>query len=122
MLSDLVGIEFDWFATDSDGNLALFATAGEGFLPESVADYHADHSSLSDSLPAPRTGTPEVWKDYAALGLYVFDWALPSGPYEMRASPSCAVNHELKARIMAIPQLPMLNGSFSDHHEVARWQ
>lgn len=122
MQPDPIGMEFDWFAADSDGDLALFATAGEGFLPESIAEHHADHASLSDSLPAPRTGTPEVWKDYAALGLYVFDWALPGGPYVMRASPSCAVSHGLKARIMAIRQLPRLNGSFSDHETVERWQ
>lgn len=113
MLPDLCGIEFDWFAADNDGNLALFVTAGEGFFSGAVAEHHADHTALSDSLPAPRTGTQDVWKDYAALGLYVFDWALPGGPYEKRASPSCTVSHDLKARIMAIPELPKLAASFS---------
>jgi len=122
MLPDLNGIEFDWFAADRDGNLALFATAGEGFFPRSVAEHHADHSSLSDSLNAPRSGTPEVWKDYADLGLYVFDWALPGGPYEKRESPNGAVSHELKVKIMALPELPKLNGLFSGHKKLERWQ
>jgi hypothetical protein len=122
MLPDLRGIEFDWFAVDSDGNLALFATAGEGFLPESVAEHHMDHSSLSESLPAPRNGTPEVWNDYAALGLYVFDWALPGGPYEIRALPTCEVGRELKKEVLAVPQLPRFKGSFSGTGKVERWQ
>lgn len=121
MLSELIGMEFDWFATDSYGNLALFATAGEGFVPEPVAENHAVHASLSDSLPAPRTGTSDVWKDYAELGLYVFDWDLPGGPYKLQASPSCAIGNDLKARILAIRALPRLNGQFRDHGTLERW-
>ena len=122
MLPDLRGIEFDWFAIDSDGNLALFATAGEGFFPKSVADHHVNHSSLSESLSAPHIGTSAVWNDYAALGLYVFDWALPGGPYEMRASPTCAASHELKRAIEAVPKLPRFGGSFAGLGKVECWQ
>jgi hypothetical protein len=122
MVSELSGLEFDWFAVDSDGNLALFATAGEGFLPGSVGAYHKDHSDLSDSLPAPRSGTPEVWNDYAALGLFVFDWALPGGPYEKRASPVGAASRVLEKKILALPQLPRFSGSFSRVPKVEHWQ
>jgi hypothetical protein len=122
MYPDLREIEFDWFATDLDGNVALFATAGEGFFPESVAEHHEDHSSLSESLPAPRSGTPEVWKDYAVLGLYVFDWALPGGPYEMRASLTSSAARELINKVMAVPELPRFNGSFSGLSLLESWQ
>jgi hypothetical protein len=122
MLLELCGMEFDWFAADSDGNLALFATAGEGFVPKSAAKHHAQHVALSDPLPTPRMGTPEVWKDYAALGLYVFDWNLPGGPYEKRESPIAEVSHELRARIMAIPALPTFVGSFSSLGKLGHWQ
>ena len=33
---ELAGREFDWFAIDSDGNIGLFSTAGEGRIPETV--------------------------------------------------------------------------------------
>ncbi len=39
MHSDLDGIEFDWLASDTDGSIALFATAGEGFFPAPVATH-----------------------------------------------------------------------------------
>jgi hypothetical protein len=32
----LQGREFDWFAVDGEGNIAMFASAGEGFVPEEV--------------------------------------------------------------------------------------
>ena len=122
MLPNLSGIEFDWFAVDSEGNLALIATAGEGFFPNSVFGNRAAHELLSEALPAPRTGTSEVWKDYADLGLYVFDWALPGGPYERQVTPSGKINHELQAKILAIPELPKFFGSFSGLQKLERWQ
>jgi hypothetical protein len=122
MLADLRGIEFDWFAVDSDGNVALFATAGEGFFPENVAEHHAMHSYVSESLPAPRSGTAEVWLDYASVGLYVFDWALPGGPYQRRASPTCELHSAIRKQVFALPQLPRFNGSFSSAAKVEFWQ
>jgi hypothetical protein len=122
MASELSGLEFDWFAVDGEGNLALFATAGEGFLPGSVGAHHGLHSELSDSLPTPRSGTPDAWNDYVALGLFVFDWALPGGPYEKRASPVGAASQVLEKKVLAFPQLPRFSGSFSDINKIERWQ
>lgn len=121
MHPDLTGFEFDWFAVDTDGNLALFATAGEGFVPESAAEHHVDHSALSDSLPAPRVGTPQVWQDYADAGLYVFDWVLPGGPYERRESPAARPNAKLQAEVLALPELPRFGASFRDARKVESW-
>ena len=122
MLADLTGIEFDWFATDSEGNLALFATAGEGFLPEGVAENHEMHSAVSESLPAPRVGTAEVWLDYAEAGFYVFDWALPGGPYELRASPTCELKSAVRQQVLAVTNMPRFSGSFSSTKKVESWK
>lgn len=122
MLGDLRGIEFDWFAVDIEGNVALFATAGEGFFPKVVAEHQEMHSSVSESLPAPRAGTAEVWLDYASVGLYVFDWALPGGPYQRRASPTCELQGAIRNQVLALPQLPRFNGSFSNSATVDFWQ
>lgn len=113
MLSILDGKEFDWFAVDSEGNVAIFATAGEGFMPESVVEFYTQHESVSESIDTPNTGTAEVWGDYAAQGLYVFDWDLPGVPYIRQASPIGAMNQKLKSKIHAIIKLPHFSGSFS---------
>lgn len=121
MLADLRGIEFDWFAADSEGNVALFATAGEGFLPEGVTENHELHTAVAESLPAPRVGTAEVWLDYADAGLYVFDWSLPGGPYELRASPSCELKSAIKQQVLAATYMPRFSGSFSRTTKVESW-
>lgn len=122
MLADLKGIEFDWFAVDSEGNIAVFATAGEGFLPEGVAEHHEMHSAVAESLPASRVGTAEVWLDYADAGFYVFDWALPGGPYKLCASPKCELKSAVKQQIVEVTQLPRFSGSFANMTKVESWQ
>lgn len=122
MHPDLDGIEFDWLASDTDGNIALFATAGEGFFPAPVATHHAKHSAITETIPSPNTGTEKVWSDYAAVGLYVFDWDLPGGPYKLRATPMKQASSELVADIEAVPQLPRFNGRFASLKELSQWQ
>jgi hypothetical protein len=121
VMSEVQGREFDWFALDSEGNLALFATAGEGFIPAEVASFFPMHDAVSESLPAPHTGTAQVWSDYAAQGLFVFDWDLPGGPYIRRAVPSWPLHGGLRARIMAIQNIPSLKGSFAGITELRQW-
>jgi hypothetical protein len=122
MHSDFSGIEFDWLAKDADGNIALFATAGEGFIPNSAADHHENHTAISESIPSPNTGTEKVWSDYAAVGLYVFDWDLPGGPYKLRAVPLKPASPELISAVEAVPQIPRLNGRFASFNELSKWQ
>src|SRR5262245_52257163 len=31
---EILGLEFDWLASDADGHVALFSTAGGGFAPD----------------------------------------------------------------------------------------
>jgi len=45
MHPDIDGMEFDWFGTDRAGNIALFATAGAGFVPAAVVSTLAEHKS-----------------------------------------------------------------------------
>ena len=122
MHPDFSGIESDWFARDADGNIALFATAGEGFFPSSAAAHHANHTAISESIPSPNTGTDKVWSDYAAVGLYVFDWDLPGGPYKLRAAPLKPASQELISDVEAVPQLPRFSGRFASLNELSQWQ
>ena len=122
VILELNGLEFDWFAIDREGNLALFATAGEGFVPHSVAEHYLFHLELSDSLAVPHHGTPDIWTDYAAVGLFVFDWRLPGGPYEKRASPLLPPDPALTERITTLHGIPCYSGSFDVLHTVVDWE
>ena len=108
------GGEFDWFAVDASGNLALFSTAGEGVVPDSVLRSLEDYESMSRSFEAPRWGTGEIWKDYAELGLFVFDWTLPSGSYRKLISPTAPASSVLKAKLLGLAGLPRFGFSFRD--------
>lgn len=83
--ADLVlgGREFDWYACDLSGELALFSTAGSGSIPEFVfsssveyplldAFFSLDRGALR--LVIDRWGTPEALADIADRGFHVFDW------------------------------------------------
>ncbi len=118
MTSDLVGLEFDWFAMDEQGELALFATAGEGPIPPSALRSQRAHSAVADSLAAPRFGTVEVWDDFAAVGLFVYDWALPGGPYRRMAVPRAQPSTAMRTSIEQIADLPRFSFNFSSTIEV----
>ena len=113
------GREFDWFALDSEGNIGLFSTAGEGAIPSLVIDGYAEHDTISELLESPNWGSTEVWSDYAALGFYVFDWDLPGGPYKRERDPAGKINSEVKAKLMAMGSLPKLKIKFAEQNEIA---
>lgn len=99
----------------------MFSTAGEGFIPKAVSEHIAQCEAVSESLETPNAGTIQVWNDYAAQGLYVFDWSLPGGPYVRAASPSMPPAEELRSRIVAITELPIFSGSFASLHKLGQW-
>ena len=115
---ELAGGEFDWFAIDTNGDLAIFATAGEGTIPNNVISHYIEHSQISESLETPNWGSTEIWNDYAKLGLFVFDWNLPGGPYLREKTPIGKVPNELKEKIMMISSLEKLEISFSKMEQV----
>ncbi|MCX2781186.1 hypothetical protein [Microbulbifer thermotolerans] len=111
---EIEGREFDWYAEDIDGNIGLFSTAGEGFIPEIVIENFSSHDDISESLDSPNWGSPEVWSDYAKLGFYVYDWDLPGGPYNKERGPIGEMAIELKNKLLAMASLPKLNIRFSE--------
>ncbi len=110
--------DFDWFATDPSGNVALFATAGQGFVPPTVVEFHVMHETVAGSIEYPHWGTDQIWDDAAALGLYVYDWVEPSGPYRQVAQPRGTKDNTLPAMIKRITNLPVLVQPFSAVAEV----
>jgi hypothetical protein len=112
------GLEYDWFAKDRQGNFALFATAGEGFMPEEVIANYWQHAKLLESIEEPHRGTPQVWEDYSSIGLYVFDWDLPGGPYYRAASPAVPIDQTLKNELLKIADMPTFDCSFAETAEI----
>lgn len=108
--SHLQGNEFDWFAVDAKGQVALFATAGAGFIPDAVLASHAEHECITDNIESPNWGTKAVWDDYAKLGLYVFDW--DGRAYQRKRVPSGTAKENLLATIQGIKNLPTVSVTF----------
>ena len=114
----LEGGEFDWFAQDNEGNIALFATAGAGNIPKPVIECYKEHELISEILESPNWGSSEVWMDYAALGFFVYDWKLNNGPYIKKCDPASKMDNELRTKILAIKDLPKLQLRFLEISEI----
>jgi hypothetical protein len=109
---DFEGLDFEWFAIDREGRLALFVTAGEGFVPQSVASASDAISALSGTIETPHISTRQVWTDYGAVGLFVYDWVIPNGPYGLVQAPSEPIAAGLQQAILALPVVPKFDVQF----------
>ena len=97
-----VGLEFDWIAVDASGRVALFSTAGSGYVPPSVlvdADGHDAALAAILETPAVTTAafTPQVgpgcvntWRLVAERGLFAYDSDCVSANYRLVAAPTTA--------------------------------
>lgn len=108
-LDDIAGYEHDWLACDADDHVALFTTAGAGWVPvEFLRDIDA-HAAALDALLALAASTTarfaprydadvvNTWKLVAERGLFAYDCEPTGGPYRQVAAPVAAV------RVDALP-------------------
>lgn len=89
-------LEFDWLASDADGFVALFSSAGFGPVPEELPpqvdaiDQALDRMKAlpltSDETPAD-AAEPDEWVAAAQRGFFAFDWAHDHDRYEIEAMP-----------------------------------
>lgn len=93
---EIHGYEFDWLASDGDGHVALFSTAGGGYAPEAfLADTCSSNQgnhglvALHQRAVCARVKPPVVntWKMAAERGLFAFDGDPDGGPYYLVAAP-----------------------------------
>jgi len=112
------GVEFDWFAKDQNDQIGLFSTAGYGPIPEVVITQGELHNSISSKFETPNQGSENIWLDFAAYGLYVFDWQTHDGPYLKEASPAKVIDPSLREQILSIPDIPVLDIVFDSTAEV----
>lgn len=108
-----LGLEFDWFASDAEGNIGLFSTAGFGPVPDNVQLHFQGHDQVAAQLD---WRVSEVWKECASRGLFVFDWQHWQGPYRKEESPLGDMDAAFKCQILTIPKLPFFKGNF---HQIA---
>lgn len=108
------GFEFDWFALDKDGRIALLSSGGYGNVPIEAQKNYQVYDSIVETFQLPNYGNPEVWRDYTKYGLYVFDWHHYEGPYQKVATPYFyqTIPATLRDRILEIKGLLQLDVSF----------
>lgn len=101
----LNGVDAEWFAMDSMGNIGIFATAGLGFIPKNVFDYISYYQSISASLFTPHWGSENIWQDYADMGFYVYDWIQKDRYYRKLYNPTAKMDIILQNKIINIPNI-----------------
>ena len=112
--ADIAGREFDWYAVDDAGEVAVFATAGSGPVPPLVRSSVQAHNEISDSLDVSGWGTPQVWESYSKVGLFAYDWHGANGCYVRMAVPEQPSYTELTRRLRAASGLVRLPVRFSE--------
>ena len=124
---ELFGSEFDWFALDANNNVALFATAGFGYIPDAVIQSYDDHADITDFFLTPHWGSEGIWDDYAKYGLFVYDWVGASEHYA--TLPDCYVKvrepaqempEDLKDRILSISGVQKFPVDFRSSEVITR--
>jgi len=94
-----VGTDYEWFACDADGYVAVFTTAGNGPLPTEVLREVSLTDALQKSVRSlPNRGgatmlvrlpRPDSFLRFGIQGLFAYDWSVDwsSGRYEMLVRP-----------------------------------
>ena len=118
MSQAFLGGELDWFAVDELGAIALFATDGQGFVPDCVQEFRVMHETVSNSIEYPNWGSAAIWDDAAVLGLYVFDWQVPAGRYVLAATPTNEIDAQIRLMVSRITDLPKCARNFSTLKQV----
>src|SRR5690242_13821037 len=79
------GIDYEWFAVDAAGHIAVFTTGGIGPVPAIVLDSNTAVDALDEfvlRLPVRGTGLmlvslprPDSYMAFAQRGVFAYDWA-----------------------------------------------
>ena len=103
---DVKGLEFDWLACDADRHVALFSTAGTGYVPtEFLGDTDAHDAAIESILllppstaarfaPALGAGYINTWRLVAERGLFAYDCDPSGGPYRLVAAPVVPIRQD----------------------------
>lgn len=96
---EILGIEYDWLASDGHGHVAVFTTAGGSYAPEEFLRNTEEHDQAIEvtlALPPSTTAlfAPKIkenlkntWLELAARGFFGFDGDPNGGPYRKVSAP-----------------------------------
>jgi hypothetical protein len=100
---EIHGLEFDWLASDADGHVALFSTAGQGYAPPAfLQNTDAHDTAIAEILELAVTTSarfapqlaPELqntWKGVAERGLFAYDALQKGDRYCLVAAPEIPI-------------------------------
>jgi hypothetical protein len=131
---EIAGLEFDWLASDADGHVALFSTAGGGYVPEKVlqdTDAHLaaieailDAAASTEARLAPELAPAltNTWRLVAERGLFAFDSDLSGGPYHLVSAPKEPVRlAQLPGSVRVLASLPFFpHLKFTERTEISK--
>ena len=93
------GFEFDWFAQDAEGNIALFSTGGFGPVPSTVQAHFQGHDSAVSSIDVPHWALSPSGKTMPDRGCMfsigspmwglIDRWNSPKAKYQPPYNTSC---------------------------------
>lgn len=90
---DIRGLEFDWYACDQVGHLALLASAGSALVPAAILEATGDRDRLDEHFRVARQLRSE-WEQFAEIGLFVYDCGSPHAEgYRRVAVPANALRY-----------------------------
>jgi hypothetical protein len=130
---DILGLEFDWLASDADGHVGFFSTAGGGWVPKEFLEDTEVHDRAIELITraAPSTqarfapqvapGLQNTWQLMAERGVFAFDSDSDGGPYRLVAAPALPISvAQLPTPANAIAQrLVFRNLRFSEQVELS---
>jgi hypothetical protein len=132
--TEYTGVEFDWYALDREGHLAVFTTAGSGPVPAAIWDRREEFHALEaavDALTAAADfeevyagyGNYLEWHDLARKGLFAFDYqdvhrTRQLHHYDLMARPVNPVSAAQLLPQIDVRWLPVLMVEFGDCTQV----
>ncbi len=111
VFSERQGTEFDWFALDETGEIAVLSTGGCGPVPIQVRSAADLHDMLGERIDVTGWGTSAVWASYSRVRMFAYDWNDSLRCYTRVAKPGQDASSMAFAKLVE-ESLPRLALSF----------
>ena len=90
--ADFYGVEFDWFARDASGFVALMSSAGYGQIPDCVFEQFEQQRQIEERFNqlvgfSTSGDLIRVKSSLSKLGVFSYDWKHWRGPYRRLGFP-----------------------------------